>query len=275
MKTLKLALLLIFALLIVQCQQKAEQQNQSTRKNIQTQTVEYEVNGVKMRGYLAFDASLKTKRPGVLVVHEWWGANDYARKRAEMLAELGYTAFAVDMYGEGKVAQHPEEAMSFASETMKNMPDAERRFLAAMKYLQQHSTVDSSKIAAIGYCFGGGVVLHMARIGTPLKGVVSFHGGLTTQTPAEPGKVKAAVLVCNGADDSFVKPEHIEAFKAEMENAGVDYQFINYPGAIHGFTNPAADSVAQKFGLKVAYNKAADEQSWQAMQAFFKRIFNE
>jgi dienelactone hydrolase len=275
MKTFKIALLMLVAVLMLQCQQKAEQQSQNAQKNIKTQTVEYEVNGVKMKGYLAYNAGLTNKRPGILVVHEWWGANDYSRKRAEMLAELGYTAFALDMYGEGKVAQHPEEAMAFATETMKNMPDAEKRFFAAMRYLQQHSTVDSTKIAAIGYCFGGSVVLHMARVGAPLKGVVSFHGGLTTQMPAEPGKVKASILVCNGADDSFVKPEHIETFKAEMDNAGVDYQIINYPGAIHGFTNPAADSVAQKFGLKVAYNKTADVQSWQAMWAFLKRIFSE
>ncbi|MFQ5584701.1 MAG: dienelactone hydrolase family protein, partial [Calditrichia bacterium] len=215
------------------------------------------------------------KRPGILIVHEWWGHNEYARKRARMLAGLGYTAFALDMYGKGKQANHPDNAGKFATEVMQNMDMAKARFMAALDVLKSQDTTDPDKIAAIGYCFGGGVVLQMARMGVDLKGVVSFHGSIVTDTPAQPGAVKAKILVCNGADDPFIKPEQINAFKKEMANAGVDYTFISYPGAKHSFTNPDADKFAKEFGLPLAYNKMADEQSWAAMQEFFKKIFAE
>jgi dienelactone hydrolase len=226
-----------------------------------------------MKGYLAYDDKIKDKRPGVLVVHEWWGHNEYARKRARMLAELGYTALAVDMYGDGKQATHPQDAGKFAGELMQNIEGAKARFTAALDLLKKHGTVDAARIAAIGYCFGGGVVLHMARAGVDLKGVVSFHGSYGTQTPAEKGKVKAAVLVCHGADDQFATSEQIDGLKKEMQNAGVDFQFISYPGAKHSFTNPDADENGKKFNIPIAYNKAADEKSWADMQQFFKKIF--
>jgi len=190
-----------------------------------------------------------------------------------MLAELGYTALAVDMYGDGKQANHPDDAGKFAGEVSANMPVAKVRFLAALDSLKSDPTVDAERIAAIGYCFGGGTVLNMARLGVDLKGVVSFHGSLGTDDPAQPGAVKAKVLVCHGAADSFVTAEQIADFKKEMESAGVDYKFIAYEGALHSFTNPDADRYAKEFGLGVGYNAAADQGSWADMQEFFKRIF--
>jgi dienelactone hydrolase len=240
---------------------------------IEGKTVEYSAQGVVMKGYLAYPENIKGKQPGVLVVHEWWGLNDYARKRARMLAELGYTALAVDMYGDGKQAMHPDEAGKFASELMKNFDVAKARFMAAMDFLKQQPTVDPKRIAAIGYCFGGGVVLNMARQGVDLQGVASFHGSLTAVKPAQPGMVKAEILVLNGADDKFVPPEQIEAFKKEMKSARADFQFISYPGAIHSFTNPEADEVGKKFNLPLAYNADADKKSWLELQKFLDKIF--
>jgi dienelactone hydrolase len=231
-------------------------------------TVEYTAQGVTLKGYLAYDSSIKGKRPGVLVVHEWWGLNDYARKRARMLAELGYTALAVDMYGEGKQAAHPDDAGKFSSEVMKNFDMAKARFLAGEDLLKKEPTVDPDRVAAIGYCFGGGVVLNMARQGTDLKGIVSFHGMLMPVKPAEPGMVKAKILVLHGADDKFTTPEQIQAFKDEMTKAGADYKFIAYPGAVHSFTNPEATAYGKKFNIPLAYNKKADKESWDEMKKF-------
>jgi dienelactone hydrolase len=235
--------------------------------------VTYGAGETTMKGYLAYDEAIGGKRPGILVVHEWWGLNDYARKRARMLAELGYTALAIDMYGAGKTASHPDDAGKFAGELRQNLPLAKARFLAALDLLRQRPQVDAEKIAAIGYCFGGGVVLEMARAGVDLKGVASFHGSLDTANPASPGTVKAKVLVLNGADDTFVTPEQIAAFKKEMEAAGVDYRFVNYPGAKHSFTNPEADAFGKKFNLPLAYDQETDRKSWQALQDFFAEIF--
>jgi dienelactone hydrolase len=235
--------------------------------------VTYHAGDTTLKGYLATDPAQKGPRPGILVVHEWWGQNGYARKRARMLAELGYTALALDMYGNGKTADHPDDAGKFSGELRKNMPVAKARFLAALKLLQSQPNVEADKIAAIGYCFGGGVVLEMARRGVDLKGVVSFHGSLGTAQPAQAGEVKAKVLVLNGADDPFTKPEQITAFKQEMHDAGADLRFINYPGAKHSFTNPQADIFGQRFKLPLQYNEQADRQSWAEMQRFFKRIF--
>jgi dienelactone hydrolase len=240
---------------------------------IKTKTVDYHSGDTVMKGYVAWDDAIKGKRPGVLVVHEWWGHNDYARKRARMLAQLGYVAMSVDMYGDGKTAAHPKDAGAFSSAVMQNLPVAQKRFEAAMAVLKARDDVDSHKIAAIGYCFGGGVVLAMARRGVDLKGVVSFHGSLGAGAPAQKGKVKAKVLVYNGADDPFTKPEAIKAFKQEMTAADVSFKFVNLPGAKHSFTNPQADEFGKKFNLPLAYNKAADEKSWQGMQDFFKKIF--
>jgi len=240
---------------------------------IQTQEINYQIDEEKFTGYLAYDDTISSKRPGILVVHEWWGHNAYARKRADMLAKLGYTAFALDMYGTGKVANHPDDAKKFMQALVNNMSVAEKRFTAAYEVLLKHSTVDNTKTAAVGYCLGGGIALHMARAGKDLNGVVSFHGSLGTKTPAKPGRIKAKILVLTGAADPFIPDEQVEAFKEEMKAAGVEYELISYPGVKHSFTNPQADSVAEKFGMPLAYDAAADKDSWERMQVFLKDIF--
>jgi dienelactone hydrolase len=234
--------------------------------------VSYQSGDTVMKGYLAYDDAVTGKRPGILVVHEWWGHNAYARKRADMLAELGYTALAVDMYGEGKTAQHPDDAGKFATAVRQDMKMMQARFNAARDYLNSQATVDPEKNAAIGYCFGGSVVLTMARAGADLDGVVSFHGSLGGLPPVG-DKVTAKVLVANGADDPFVGADSIDMFREDMDLAGADYMFINYPGAKHSFTNPDANSFGEKFGLPLEYNAEVDKASWQAMQAFLDSLF--
>ncbi len=240
---------------------------------IEGSNVSYTAGGKKMIGYLAYDAAIQGRRPGVLVVHEWWGLNDYARMRARMLAELGYTALALDMYGGDKVATHPEDAQKFSSALMKNFDLAKERFLAGMAFLKKQPTVDPSRVAAIGYCFGGGIVLNMARQGVDLKGVASFHGNLTAIKPAQPGAIKAKILVLHGGADKFSSPEQIEAFKKEMTAAGANFRFITYPGALHSFTNPEADALGKKFNMPIGYNAQADKESWDELKKFLKAIF--
>ncbi|MCB1236411.1 MAG: dienelactone hydrolase family protein [Verrucomicrobiae bacterium] len=243
------------------------------RAEVTGREVTYRAGDTVLKGYLAYDDAISGKRPGVLVVHEWWGHNDYARDRARMLAELGYVALAVDMYGDGKTAEHPKDAGAFAGEVMANIDTGVERFEAAVDFLKTQEQTDTARLAAIGYCFGGAIVLHMARIGMDLDAVASFHGNLAPKAEAQEGKVKARVLVCNGADDSFVPKEQIAAFQREMNDAGVDFRFIDYPGAVHGFTNPAATALGEKFGLKLAHNESADKQSWEALKALLKEVF--
>lgn len=240
---------------------------------IVTSEVDYSDGDITMKGYIAYDNAIKGKRPGVIVVHEWWGHNDYAKKRARMLAGLGYSAIAIDMYGEGKTASHPKDAGMFSGEVKKNMAVAEKRFMAAYQLLQKQDSVAKDKISAIGYCFGGGIVLEMARRGVDLDGVVSFHGSLGTKEEAAKGKVKAKLLVLNGEADPFVKPEAIAAFKKEMDDAKVNYKFINFAGAKHAFTNPGADKFGQQFNIPLAYNEKADHASWQEMKAFLAELY--
>jgi len=246
----------------------------SAKSDIKGKEVTYRSGVTVMKGYLAYDDAVKGKRPGVLVVHEWWGQNEYARKRARMLAEMGYAALAVDMYGDGRQAMHPDDAGKFSSEVMKNFDTAKARFTAARDFLEKQPVVDSGEIAAIGYCFGGGIVLNMARQGADLKGVASFHGSLAAVKPAQPGAVKAKILVLHGEADQFTTAEQISAFKKEMKDAGADLEFIIYPGAMHSFTNPDADIYARKFNLPLAYNAEADKKSWKELHKFFSRIFN-
>jgi dienelactone hydrolase len=243
------------------------------RPDVRGQEVTYAAGETTLKGYLAYDAAKEGKRPGILVVHEWWGHNEYARKRARMLAELGYTALAVDMYGDGKQAGHPEDAGKFAASVFQNMEGAKARFLAAKDLLTAQPSVDPEKIAAIGYCFGGGIVLNMARAGVDLDAVVSFHGSLAAAVPVLPGGVKARLLVCNGEDDSFLTPEQIEAFKREMTDAGVSFLFRSYPGAKHSFTNPEADRYGRDFNIPLAYNAQADSASWADMKSFLASTF--
>jgi dienelactone hydrolase len=247
----------------------------SSDATVATREIEYEANGTSLKGYLAYDDAITGQRPGVLVVHEWWGLNDYVRKRTRMLAQLGYTAFALDMYGDGKQANHPDDAKKFSSEVRNNLPLEKARFNAALEVLRGDAHVDSKRIAAMGYCFGGGVVLEMARRGADLAGVASFHGMLATNDPAQIGGVKAKILVMTGADDPFVPVEQVTQFKHEMDAAQVDYRVIAYPGAKHAFTNPGADAYGQKFNLPLAYNKVADEAAWKELKNFLHRVFAE
>ncbi|MDO8927076.1 MAG: dienelactone hydrolase family protein [Sideroxyarcus sp.] len=245
----------------------------SAQAAVQGKEVSYHANGTTLKGYIAYDDAVKGKRPGILVVHEWWGHNEYARKRARMLAEQGYTALAVDMYGDGKQAHHPDDAGKFASEVSKNAVLAKSRFDAAYDLISKEATVDARNIAAIGYCFGGSVVLNMARIGEPLKAAVSFHGSLKTATPAAAGKVKARVASFTGEADPMIPAEQVAAFRQEMDKAGVSYKAVTYPGAKHAFTNPEADKFGQEFKLPLAYNAAADKASWAEGLAFLADAF--
>lgn len=234
--------------------------------------VSYESGGVTLKGYIAYDENQKGPRPGVLVVHEWWGHNEYTRDRARQLAELGYTAFAVDMYGDGKQAAHPEDANKFMMEVFDNMDAGVARFEAAKTLLNDHETTDPEKTAAIGYCFGGAIVLHMARTGADLDAVAAFHAG-ALETGNDAANIRGKVFVAHGAEDPFVEPEAIESFKTNMDAAGVSYEFVAYPGALHAFTNPDATAKGQEFELPLAYQKEADEQSWAKMKTLFADVF--
>lgn len=237
---------------------------------VQGKEVSYSADGITMKGYVAWDDAVTGKRPGVLVVHEWWGHNDYARKRARMLAELGYTALAVDMYGDGRTANHPKEAGAFAGEVRKNAAGAKARFLAAEALLKHEPGVDGERIGALGYCFGGSVVLDMARQGVDLKAVASYHGGLSTPTPAQAGEVRARIISFTGDADPMIPAAQVAAFKQEMTRAGVDFTTVVYPGVKHSFTNPDADAIARQFNMPVAYDAAADRDSWTKTRIFLR-----
>lgn len=237
---------------------------------IQTEVVEYKQDKAVLEGYTAYDKSIKGPRPGVLVVHEWYGLNDYAKKRAEQLAKLGYIALAVDMYGKGIRPKTPEECGVQSGIYRKDRALMRARVKAALEELKKNKLVDPKRIAAIGYCFGGSVVLELARSGADIAGVVSFHGGLDTPNPEDAKNIKCKVLVCHGGDDPFVKMSDFMTFQEEMKNAKVDYQLIVYGGAVHSFTNPDAGNDPSK---GAAYNPSADKRSWEAMKQFFGEIF--
>jgi dienelactone hydrolase len=235
-----------------------------------TKVVEYKQDGAVGKGYLAYDDALPGRRPGVLVVHEWWGLNDFARQKAEKLAGLGYIAFAADMYGQGQVTKDPKEAARLAGEVRGNKALMRARARAALKVLTDNARVDPRRLAAIGFCFGGTTVLELAYAGTDLKGVVSFHGGLTSPKPEELKGIKAALLVLHGADDPHVKPADIAAFQEAMRQGGLDWQMVFFGNAVHAFMNPAAGS---NKASGVAYEPRAARRAWQYRQDFFKEIF--
>jgi dienelactone hydrolase len=236
--------------------------------NLKEETVSYNADTVNMKGYVVYDSSKQGKRPAVLVVPEWWGLNDYPKMRARKLAELGYIAMAVDMYGNGKIADNPTDAGNLAKPFYSDMGMAKSRFDAALNKLKTYDQVDTNNIAAIGYCFGGAQVLNMARLGDNLKAVVSFHGNLIG-APADKKLLKADILVCHGEADQFVKPEEVAAFKKQMDSIGANYSFKQYPNATHAFTNPNATAMGEKFNMPIRYNGAADTASWNDMKAFF------
>jgi dienelactone hydrolase len=234
--------------------------------------VEYKAGDTVMRGFLVYDDAVKGKRAGVLVVPEWWGTNDYARQRARMLAEAGYVALAVDMYGNGQTASNPKEAGALAGSVNSNPQLRLSRFSAARNFLERQPNVKKGEVAALGYCFGGGVVLNVARAGEPLKGVVSYHGVLASDHSPKPGEIKAQIRVFHGEADPLVPPAQVEAFKTEMEIAKADYKFVAYPGVTHTFTNRAADSYATQFGLPLKYDANADADSWAQTLDFLKSV---
>jgi dienelactone hydrolase len=243
--------------------------------NIQSQEISYRAGGVDMQGYIAWDADQAGPRPGVLVVHEWWGVNDYARRRANMLAELGYTGMAVDMYGGGRQAGNPDEAGQLMNGLLADMPTMRERFNAALEQLKAHETTDASKTAAIGYCMGGGIVLHMARYGAPLKAVASFHGALPLGVaPAgEGGEVTARIAVYHGEDDQFFTAEQVADFKAEMRKTHADCLFVALPGCLHGFSNPLATANGEKYGIPLRYDELGDSCSWDHMRLVLAKAF--
>jgi dienelactone hydrolase len=235
-----------------------------------TKTIAYEDSGTALSGYLAYDDAIQGQRPAILVVHEWWGLNDYARRRAEQLAGMGYVAFAVDMYGKDKVTDHPKQAGEWAKEITQNKALWQQRALAGLAVLKTQAQTDPGRMAAIGYCFGGGTVQQLAFSGADIKGVVSFHGSLQ-EPPADVAKqTSAKILICHGGADSFVKPEQFQAYLTAMAASGLDYQVVVYGGALHGFTNPDAG----KYNIPaLAYSPSADQRSWEHMKQFLDGLF--
>lgn len=237
---------------------------------IKTREVSYTHDGVTMKGYLAWDDAKTGKRPAVLVVHEWWGLNDYAKKRAEQLAGMGYVAFAADMYGNGKVVDNPKDAGMLAGGLRKDHAAWMGRANAAVKVLQDDPNVDASKIAAIGYCFGGSTALELANTASPIVAAVGFHAALPPIDAEKAKKIKARILIAHGADDTFISDESIKQTKDAYDAAKVNYRFVAYPGAVHSYTVPGADERNIK-GIR--YNAAADRQSWEDMQKLFGEAF--
>jgi len=240
--------------------------------SIKEDSVTYSAGGTNFNGYVVYDGNKTGKRPAVLVVHEWWGLNDYPRSRAKQLAELGYIAMAVDMFGDGKTAADPKQAMALTQPFYKLPLIAKSRLDAAINKLKEYEQTDTSKMAAIGYCFGGFVVLNAAKLGADLKGVVSFHGDLSG-VPIKKDLLKTKILVCHGEADKFVTLENVAAFKKSMDSVNADYTFKSYPNATHAFTNPAATENGKKFNMPIEYNAPADSASWNDMKSFFAKIF--
>lgn len=240
--------------------------------SIKEEEVSYAVAGKNYKGYVSFNSNDTTKRPAILVIPEWWGMTDYPRMRAKQLAELGYVAMAVDMYGDAKVAANPQEAQAMATPYYKDPTLAKTMVDAALLKLKSFPETDTADIAGIGYCFGGFIILNAAKQGADLKGIVSFHGDLGG-VPVNPNLLKSKVLICHGEADQFVTEDAVKAFKKSMDSAGVAFTFKDYPNATHAFTNPAATETGKKFNMPIAYNEAADKGSWNEMKDFFKQLF--
>ena len=279
-KLLQFNTVLLLVLVAASCNSKKKYTAENVTSNtieqavkLKTEDVDYTGDGITMKGFVAFNENDSAKKPIVLIVPEWWGISDYTRGRAKQLAALGYLAFAVDFYGEGKTAETPDEAGKLAGPFYApGSTIGKNRFDAALAKIKTYPGADTNKIAAIGYCFGGAMVLNMARLGEQLRGVVSFHGNLAG-VPLKKELLKADVLVCHGDSDKFVLPAEVATFKKQMDSVGATYTFKSYANATHAFTNPMADEKAKKYKMPIAYNAAADTTSFNEMKMFFIKIF--
>ncbi len=265
--------LFFLSLLMAACNNEDSSEEPIEKKpGIKTETVSYGSDTAMMNGFVAYDSGSTDKRPVVMIVHEWWGLTDYVKQRARQLAELGYVAFAVDMYGNGKTVDNPTDANAASSPFYSNSELVKQRFDAAMAKVATIEQADQEKIAAIGYCFGGAMVLNVARMGEDLDGVVSFHGNLFLG-PNDKSLLKSSILVCHGAADPFVPKAEVDQFRKSMDSLNADYTFKAYEGATHAFTNPGATEKGEKFGIPIAYNAAADSASWNDMKVFLEKVF--
>lgn len=247
----------------------------SVEAAVQSKKITYKHGDTDCIGYLAWDDAIEGPRPGVLVFHEWWGLDDYAKRRVDQLAKLGYVAFAADLYGEGKRVEHPKDAGAMAGQLRSNVDDWKKRGLEALEVLKAQPQCDKTKLAAIGYCLGGSTAQQLAFAGTDLKAIASFHGGLVVPSAEQVKSIKSAILICHGADDSFIPPEKVKEFRDALDKNGGKYTFVAYPGARHSFTVPEADVASEKFKIDgMKYNKAADEKSWSDMLALFKQTLD-
>ena len=269
--------LMAFATIVfsaVACNNEAEKKAEVKEPVLKEENVTYTADSVSMNGFVVYDENIEGARPAVLVVPEWWGLTDYGRMRARELAKLGYIAMAIDMYGNGKTADNPDSAGAFATPFYQNPQMAKNRIEAAIAKIKTYPQTDAANVAAIGYCFGGAMVLNTARMGIDLKAVVSFHGNLVG-TPLNRDLLKSKILVCHGAADPFVPVEEVAKFKKEMDSTGIAYTFEEYADAVHAFTNPNATAMGEKFKIPIKYNAAADTASWKDMNEFFTSLFQQ
>ena len=271
---LTLALLAASTLLITACNNKEDKKKETDMKEpkLKEETVSYQLDTTTRNNFVVYDENIEGKRPAVLVIHEWWGLNDYTKMRTRELAKLGYIAMAVDMYGDGKMGNDPDAAGKLATPFYMNPQLASPVFKAALDKLKSFPQTDASNVGAIGYCFGGAQVINMAKLGEDFKGVVSFHGNLTV-VPANKDLLKAEILVAHGGADPMVPQAEVDQFKKHMDSIGAKYTVKVYEEATHAFTNPEATALGQKFNIPVKYDAAADSASWNEMKTFFNRVF--
>lgn len=274
----KTAIKLMFAAALfsgaVACNNETEKTTGVKEPVLKEENITYTGDNITMNGFVVYDENMQGTRPAILIVPEWWGLNDYAMMRARELAKLGYIAMAMDMYGNGKIADNPDSAGAAAGPFYQNPQMAKTRMEAAIAKLKSYPQTDGSNIAAIGYCFGGAMVLNTARMGLDVKGVVSFHGNLVG-TPLNKDLLKAKILVCHGGADPFVPATEVATFKHQMDSVGIPYTFKEYADATHAFTNPNATAMGEKFKIPIKYNAAADSASWKDMKEFFTSLFQQ
>jgi dienelactone hydrolase len=246
---------------------------QKTLTTLKEENITFKLDSVTLNGYIVYSQKFVGKRPAILIVHEWWGLNDYTKMRARQLAEIGYIAMAVDLFGNGKNAANPKEAMELTGPFYKNPALGKGRLDAALNKIREFPQTEKNNVAAIGYCFGGAMVLNAAKMGSDFNGVVSFHGGLSTAVPVNKNLLSARILICHGASDKFVLQKDVDAFRHQLDSIGAKYTFKSYPNATHAFTNPDATEIGKKFNMPIEYNPEADKNSWSDMKVFLAELF--